>query len=214
MGGTVIQMRVYKFLDARFGLKTLREKRLKISTLDDLNDPFELLAYEMTLRKKRKEWRNARKVWGRRRGLMCFSAGWRDPVIWAHYSNKHKGMCLGFEIPENASQKVRYVNSRLKLSDSLEVDDADAWLYTKYENWAYEQEIRCWTTLDTPSQGMYFMEFAPSLKLVEVIAGARSILTKSKILEAIKPLGNEVKLIKARAGFQRFEIVEDRRGLK
>ncbi len=66
-------MRVYKSLDTNFGLKTLREKRVKISTLEDLNDPFELLAYEMTLRKKRKEWRNARKVWGSQHGVMCLS---------------------------------------------------------------------------------------------------------------------------------------------
>ena len=204
-------MRVYKFLASKLGLKSLREKQLKISTLDDLNDPFELLAYEMTVRKKRKEWRNARKTWGSQRGLMCFSADWRDPVIWAHYSDKHNGLCLGFEVPDNTGRTVRYVNSRLKLADTLVVKDADAWLYTKYENWAYEQEIRCWTTLETPSQGMYFMEFGPSLRLVEVIAGARCPLTKSKILEAIKPL-NDVKLIKARAGFHRFEIVEDQRG--
>ena len=56
-------MRVYKFLNLKFGLKTLREKQLKISTVDDLNDPFGLLAYEMTVRKKRKEWRSARKAW-------------------------------------------------------------------------------------------------------------------------------------------------------
>jgi len=39
-------MRVYKFMTAEFGMKSLREKRLKISLLDDLNDPFDLLPYE------------------------------------------------------------------------------------------------------------------------------------------------------------------------
>ena len=41
-------MRVYKFLDAHFGLKTLYEQRLKISKIDDLNDPFELLPFDLT----------------------------------------------------------------------------------------------------------------------------------------------------------------------
>lgn len=41
-------MRAYKFLDQKFGLKSLSERRLKISTLHDLNDPFELLPYEMS----------------------------------------------------------------------------------------------------------------------------------------------------------------------
>jgi hypothetical protein len=40
-------MRVYKFLTAEFGMKSLREKRLKISIFDDLNDPFDLLPYEV-----------------------------------------------------------------------------------------------------------------------------------------------------------------------
>jgi hypothetical protein len=204
-------MRAYKFLDAKFGLKTLREKQLKISTLEDLNDPFELLAYKMAMRRKRKEWRSARTEWGRQHGLLCFSAGWRDPVIGAHYSDKHKGLCLGFEIPDNMARMVCYVNSRLELPDTLAAEDVDAWLYTKYENWAYEQEIRCWTRLDTSSQGLYFIEFGPSLRLVEVIAGARCPLTKGQIFEAVKPLEKDVKLIKARAGFHRFEIVEDQR---
>jgi hypothetical protein len=205
-------MRVYKFLDVEFGLKSLREKQLKISTVDDLNDPFELLPYEMTVPEKRKGLRDARKVWATQRGVLCFSADWKDPVTWAHYSNKHKGLCLGFEIPEKVGRRVNYTKTRLQLPEKLKTDDADAWLCTKYDNWAYEQEIRCWTTLETPSQGLYFMEFGPLLKLVEVIAGARCNLTRRQILDAVRPLEHEVKLIKARAGFHRFEIVEDQRG--
>jgi len=41
-------MRAYKFLSAHFGLKSLYEKRLTISTIDDLNDPFELLPYNLS----------------------------------------------------------------------------------------------------------------------------------------------------------------------
>jgi hypothetical protein len=54
-------MRVYKFLDAHFGLKTLTEKRLKISTIEDLNDPFELLPFGMTNKIKRDALNRARK---------------------------------------------------------------------------------------------------------------------------------------------------------
>lgn len=205
-------MHVYKFLDEKFGLKTLREKQLKISIVDDLNDPFELLPYEMANPEKRMALRDARSVWGSQHGLLCFSADWKDPVIWAHYSDKHKGLCLGFEIPENMGRNVEYSKTRLELPEKLDRDNIDEWVYTKYDNWAYEQEIRCWTTLETPSQGLYFMEFGPLLKLMEVIAGARCRLTKEQIVDAVRPLDNEVKLIQARAGFHRFEIVEDQRG--
>jgi hypothetical protein len=46
---------------------------------------------------------------------------------------------------------------------------------------------------------------------VEVIAGARCSLTKDQILDALQPL-QYVRLIKARPGFQKFEIVKDLRG--
>jgi hypothetical protein len=84
-------MRVYKFLDADFGLKSLSEKRLKISTLRDLNDPFELLPYELSNRTNREVIRRYFAEMTARYGLLCFSAQWKDPVIWAHYSDKHRG---------------------------------------------------------------------------------------------------------------------------
>ena len=76
-------MRAYKFLDEKFGIKSLQEKRLKISVLDDLNDPFELLPYEMTDKNKRSALNATRKQMASNRGLLCFSATWKDPVLWA-----------------------------------------------------------------------------------------------------------------------------------
>ncbi len=38
-------MRVYHFLNRHWGLDDLARRRLKISRLNDLNDPFELLGY-------------------------------------------------------------------------------------------------------------------------------------------------------------------------
>ena len=207
-------MRVYKFLDLEFGLKSLREKRLKISTVQDLNDPFELLPYEMTDRLKRKALRNSRSKIGSHRGLLCFSATWSDPVIWAHYSDKHRGLCLGFDIPDQVAQKVTYVSDRLKVPETPKLDDSNAFLFTKFENWAYEKEIRCWTTLETLIEGLYFLDFSDSLKLVEVIAGARCDVTRNQILGAVRPLEGPITLAKARAAFKRFEIVVDQRGLR
>jgi hypothetical protein len=108
-------MRAYKFLNEHFGLKSLSERRLKISTLADLNDPFELLPYEMSDRNRRRALRETRDELARRRGMLCFSADWIDPVIWAHYSDKHRGLCLGFEIPDEQCKKIQYVSKRLTL---------------------------------------------------------------------------------------------------
>lgn len=136
---------------------------------------------------------------------------WHDPVVWAHYSDKHRGLCLGFEIPEEVGTEVHYISGRLSLPQKLALDDATAWVFTKYENWSYEQEIRCCARLDEASDGLYFLAFGETLKLVEVIVGARCDLTEQMISEALRPFCN-VPIIKAGPSYKRFEIVEDRRG--
>ncbi len=45
---------------------------------------------------------------------------WSNPVIWAHYGDKHRGLCLGFEVPEmhgdpenDESHHVNYIATLL-----------------------------------------------------------------------------------------------------
>jgi hypothetical protein len=207
-------MRVYKFLCAKFGMKSLREKRLKISTLDDLNDPFDLIPYEMTDYARRTAFRSWQSDLTRKYGVMCFSSEWCDPVIWAHYSDKHKGLCLGFDIPSEAARRVDYVDKRLPFPKNQQLLTGEALLFTKYSNWAYEKEVRCFATLDLTTktdEGLFFMDFGEDLKLREVVAGARCELSEDEIRNAANPIQN-VQLTKARAGFHRFEVVENKQG--
>ncbi|HXM22427.1 MAG TPA: DUF2971 domain-containing protein [Terriglobales bacterium] len=205
-------MRAYKFLDSNFGLKSLREKRLKISTLHDLNDPFELLPYELSDRNLRRALRATRDELATRRGILCFSADWKDPVIWAHYSDKHRGLCLGFEIPDEQCRRVKYVPKRLPFPAGPVLGDAETLLFTKFINWKYEQEIRVWAALNSKEDGLYFSYFGEAFRLVKVIAGARCTLLENEIAQALSPLAENVVVIQARAGFKEFEIVKDKRG--
>jgi hypothetical protein len=93
-------MRVYKFLPTEFGLKSIYERRLKQSQIKDLNDPYELASYDLSDSKDKKAFFDTRDQMHEDRGVLCFSATWHNPVIWAHYGDKHYGMCLGFDIPE------------------------------------------------------------------------------------------------------------------
>jgi Protein of unknown function (DUF2971) len=207
-------MRAYKFLDEKFGIKSLQEKRLKISVLDDLNDPFELLPYEMTDRNRRVALNATRRQMASNRGLLCFSATWKDPVLWAHYADKHKGLCLAFDVPQEKCRAVTYEKRRLKLPAKPSLPDAEALIFTKYVNWQYEQELRIWASLNDCDNGLYFADFGPTLRLEKVIAGARCSLPEMQIRRAIEPLLERVILIKARAGFKEFEIVKDQLGFK
>jgi Protein of unknown function (DUF2971) len=91
----------------------------------------------------------------RRLTLLCFSADWSNPLIWVHYSDKHKGLCLGFEIPSEVAKaktrSVTYIPAALTFpKDILNLDKekqqalAEEITFTKFRDWQYEGEIRTW----------------------------------------------------------------------
>jgi hypothetical protein len=153
---------------------------------------------------------------GQNRGMLCFSATWRDPVLWAHYAEKHQGLCIEFELPEGNEQfhRIEYVRHRLPFPKSPALTDTKIILFTKYDSWKYEKEIRVFLALNDAENGLYFKDFDNTLRPVRVIAGARWKLSKGEISQALGPLAKQVKVIKARAGFTKFEIVQDRRGFQ
>jgi len=211
-------MRVYKFLNDHFGLKSLSEKRIKISEIHELNDPFELIPFDLGDRRHRVAMLRTRdQLAADGIGILCFSATWHDPVIWAHYSDKHKGICLGFEIPDNKDlyRRVRYEPKRLPFPKDLDAStEARDILFIKYSNWAYEQEVRVCIRLPQAESGLHFCDFDDTMRLKEVIVGAKCTLSMSDIKQALGSLADQVTLAKARAGFTEFEVVTDQRGLK
>jgi hypothetical protein len=201
-------MRVYHFLSKEFGLKDLRERRLKVSRLMDLNDPFEFLAANLADHDWRKASLRTKAQLAINRGLICCSKDWHNPVQWAHYADKHRGICLGFDVPESKLAQVRYVSSRL--DQPTEIDEAfvEALLVTKFDHWRYEDEVRLFVSLDDPENELYFFSFSDQLSLQQVIVGAASDLTRADVSNA---MGNEaaVEVFKARAAFNSFEVVRN-----
>jgi hypothetical protein len=213
-------MRAYKFLNERFGLKSLYEKRLKQSRVNELNDLFELTPFDLKDPTIRNTFIQTRGDLNEEKGLVCFSSGWRDPVIWAHYSDNHRGLCLGFDIPDAGGDVddvgyVSYVERPLTFPNSfLQLDDAERYkivrktLFTKSINWEYEHEVRWWGPLAPEENGLRFLEFDDTLRIVEVIIGARCGLTPSNITRALGALTSDVKIAKAGVAHDRFEMIE------
>lgn len=104
-------MRAYKFLPCRFGCHALRDKRLKLSELHTLNDPFEFRPFKLRSPIEATAFQSYLSDLGETRALSCFSASWHNPVQWAHYADNHKGLCLGFDVPESKAAPVEYVSS-------------------------------------------------------------------------------------------------------
>lgn len=210
-------MRAYKFLNQQYGLKSLDERRLRRTRINELNDPFELRPYDLTNPMHRWAFLSTRAELAQRFGLLCFSADWRDPVIWAHYSDKHRGLCLGFEVPAEAKgagerlRKVDYIPAPLPFPENFQDMDiehhqllAEKMIFTKYDNWEYEHEIRGWTDLEEE-----FFDFYEMLQLVEVIIGAESKLSAGEIATVLGSMVDHVTVKKARAAHHKFEMFED-----
>jgi len=203
-------MLVYHFLHARYGLEDLRERRLKISRIMDLNDPFEFLGVNLSDRPFRSALRKTKQELSDEHGILCFSKSWRNPVLWGHYADRHRGLCLGFEIPRGVLGKVRYLDSRWPVPDVFDMRFVKRLLYTKFSHWRYEQEYRAFVNLDSQIDGHYFMDFGSSLRLKRVIVGDQSAISRSDVAGAIKGAQSGVAVFKARAAFQSFEVVRNK----
>jgi hypothetical protein len=220
-------MRAYRFLNAEYGLDSLKKRRLKQSRICDLNDPFELTPYDLADPVLRQVFHKTRDDVDKVKGLVCFSGEWGNPLLWAHYSEKQTGLCLGFEIqgvkgdPESdETDHVKYVEKPLTpptnfdaLSDSEFTAFVRKALFTKFNDWDYEKEIRLWNHLQNEESGLYFLKFdEDKLRLTDVIIGQQCPLSRDEIVEALGSLAGEVKISKARAAYDRFEMVEDEQG--
>jgi hypothetical protein len=77
-------MRLYHFTSAEHALNAVALQRLKIARITDLNDPFELIAAEVSKKTHRRALEGLRQTLDRDKGLLCFSETWDHPLMWSH----------------------------------------------------------------------------------------------------------------------------------
>lgn len=212
-------MRVYHFVSADYGLLNIRRRRLKVSTFNDLNDPFELLGYAVRDPAFRRAYLATKDDLAKHRGILCFSESWTDPVQWSHYAEKHKGICLGFDIPERLLNKVDYKPNRLKPDVELlrgRTPEAEKEMmrsmHTKFAHWSYEQERRVWIDLNQceKENGLYFSPFSEDVRLRSAIVGHRSTVTRRELSDALGSLDAHVSKFKARLAFKSYEVTRQK----
>jgi len=193
-----MSQRLYKFMPTLYGLDNLAKRRLKISTIDALNDPFDLAAIDTTDPKIDQLLELHITGLRGRRGILCFSRNWDNILLWSHYAGSHTGICLGFDAPDEYGLDVHYQPNVLQIHGPEDVNEGLVlrMLRTKHESWSYEQEVRMFVGLNDPpdAKALNWMEFGPHLVLKEVIIGAQCHPAVSKdVEEAVKVHGNDVK---------------------
>lgn len=213
-------MRLYHFLKAEHALDDLQRRRLKISSLDDLNDPFELLGADLGDKAMRRAFQETRTELAQQCGVLCFSRRWRNPLMWSHYADRHRGIYLGFDVPSGKCATMNYDATRLpdvlpKLltgGDEAQEQTMCRLLTTKFRDWKYEDEVRVFSSLETvdPVTGYCFADFNDSLVLKAVILGPRCERRVGDIADQCRGRYPGVRVFAARLAFRSFSIVERR----
>lgn len=106
------------------------EKNLRSKNLSDVKSDIDIVLNEM--------------------GVCCFSKKEKDLLMWSHYSDKHKGICLQFDIEKDpelfvSAYNVDYVPSISPINifkGELTNENIKQIIIQKYEEWIYEQEVR------------------------------------------------------------------------
>lgn len=149
-------------------------------------------------------------------GMLCFSGSWKNPLLWSHYANRHRGICLGFDVSGPVIEKIRYVEARTKLKLPLSEDAVKDLLFTKFIGWSYEDEWRTWARLEEADKktGLYFREFDDNLQLREVIVGPLSDISKATIEKLVTGYGRKIYIVKGRLAYQSFSVVENKAGFR
>ncbi|WP_293855074.1 DUF2971 domain-containing protein [Sphingomonas sp. SCN 67-18] len=211
-------MRLYHFVDLKWGLDDIRRRRLKIAKLNELNDPFEMLALKTNDVDLRRALAATKQQMAKSTGVLCFSRKWRNPVQWSHYADHHRGLCLGFDVPDGTTEAIRYSRYRI-LDDGTLTGGGDKagelmqrLIVTKFAHWKYEDEVRRFMQIDERKRDdkIWYEPFSPTLVLKEVIVGPNSDLTRDDLRNALGSLVGDVEMRKARLAFRTFSVVEQR----
>jgi hypothetical protein len=213
---------LYYLTSRKWAEVILTERRLKLSTIAELNDPFELLGASIGQPAARKVLKYVRRLVSDTFGLVCMSTTWTSPVMWAHYGDKHKGVCLAFEVKEQASHPVEYEPSRLTtllggcpLLGDVTPDILNTLLTTKSAEWSYETERRLIVRFDDAVHGPDEMHFLPFdsdvLTLKGVMLGSRCDWTLEAAALAVGKVKHRVTLKRVRPSFQDFKMVLQRK---
>ena len=149
-------MMVYHFCNEQYGLQNIEKSRLKVATVMDLNDPFEMMCLSSDDPKIREGLRFFKKRVADIYGMLCFSRTYASPVQWGHYGDRHRGLCLAFEIDEDYLDFVEYLSERiifdaneyLSKTKDQKSEFMRRQLRIKHLEWSYEKEVRKIFSLD------------------------------------------------------------------
>ena len=139
-------------------------------------------------------------------GILCFCDTFKEPVVWSHYADKHRGVAFEVSVEPNPMHvtRMRYTSERPVIDANVYAKvqhngaERDAYLTPliiglmrqKSLGWEYEREYRLFFELSTLDigGGLYFKRI-PDNFLKRVILGWKCPLEEQYIYKALKANG-------------------------
>lgn len=164
---------LYKYMTADHAKTSITKKRVKLSLLHDLNDPYEMVpclvdALGAPLYAAEKVRSAVYDSIKNKHAIICMSTAIDQPLLWSHYADKHRGIVMAFNFPQNNSLiEVTYGLDRVIIKSGIDSepgpvlsDKLQQLLAHKYEDWAYEKEYRFIVSVSPASMddGHYWKE--------------------------------------------------------
>jgi len=148
---------------------------------------------------------------GHDKGIVSLAERDDCPLMWGHYGDQHRGICLGYSVSEKFRSDIRKVDyggsrlvSAIDIAAMLDGDDRagatvrDSMLLRKAESWSYEKEWRLIGRIGTQ---------ASPLELEEVIFGVRcEAPSKFMVMKALEDVKRQVEFYEMREERGTFDL--------
>lgn len=146
------------------------------------------------------------------RGVCCFASTFNNPLLWSHYADHHRGICVGYSVkrhPQPHLHRVVYGGSRvirtstivravLKNDQEAKGDlDRDV-LLRKAGGWKYEREMRLFGQRGLRDSPLLLSDVTFGLRCPEVL--------KYVVYSALRSRKNDVNFYEIVSGEEEFRL--------
>lgn len=170
-------------------IKNLINHELYISDPKNFNDPFDCPVYRDNYNKSI----GLARVLDRIR-VSCFSRNPKSILMWSHYGNSHKGICVGYRITKTYLSEYNLHFDNIEYRDGIpsptDKENYKSFLsntfYIKNKEWSYEEEVRV-VGYDLDANPI------PAPKIEEIIFGINISDSDRKTVEKIFRVDDNLK---------------------
>lgn len=163
--------------------------------------------------------------------ISCFSKRWDSILMWSHYGDKHKGICIEFDRPNKDFLDVIYSKKRCKFdleevtrrmlgymlsNDQIDINDKKLIKYifnpfvVKSLDWKYEEEVRC--ILSSTSDGVINENlelYTMPTKITKIYVGCKVDNGSKEFSELVKlALDKKIEVVKLKTSDNLFSVIE------